>query len=520
MYHDFDSPPIPVDDRDQAPPAPLMAAPAVVGDADLLGELAADLRLHLARARDLATSGAALGDVLTEATAISATGGFSAVTHDLSATSGSLEGHAATTVDAIRSCLEVIGQLNASMEAIERDLDGLVGRAAAISDSATEIERIAHQSHMLSLNARIEAARAGEAGTGFNVVAGEVGELARRSSRLSASITGEVAEIREGLQATTASFGESRAALDESRAAVDALEVTARGITDQTVELGRVCGAVEEIAYGQVQLQDLLDRAERHGGWVREAATALEPEVRATGERVDEAWRAALGPEAAGLADGLARFEAVVADAIRAGDEAAALGLVDRLLADGAGGRSVLERVARAFDAVNVENQLSDLPTETFFLQSRVLEAVCDHLGERVDVEPEPGAPVVVLGNAFEDYHDLGRRVVALAMRAEGFRVVDLGMGVPNEAFVRAARDEGADVIGVSSLLLHTAKHVPDLKTALDAAGLGDVPVIVGGAPFVVDPGLVTRFGADGVGRTPAEAVRLVRSLVRSRRGA
>ena len=199
-------------------------------------------------------------------------------------------------------------------------------------------------------------------------------------------------------------------------------------------------------------------------------------------------------------------------------DDEQALGLVDALAAASVDGRLVLARIGRAFDAVNLSNQLEELPTEELFLQSRVLESLCDRVGEIFELEPDPGAPVVVLGNAFEDYHDLGRRIVAIAMRAEGFRVIDLGMGVPNAEFVRVAEAEDADVIGVSSLLLHTAKWIPELKRELEAAGRKDIPVIVGGAPFVVDPGLVERFGADGVGRTPAEAVRLVLSLTSSRR--
>ena len=524
MHHHFDHAHSEAEDHPSCSPAPLMADPSPLAelgqDAAQLASLAADLRLHLARACDIATSSSALGDVLDQASEVSAGGGFSAVTHDLSDKSKSLEGHAATTVEAIHSCLRVITALGESMQVIERDLGGLVERATAISSSATEIERIAHQSHMLSLNARIEAARAGEAGAGFNVVAGEVGDLARRSSRLSSSITGEVAAIREGLERTTASFHDSREALDESREAVHSLESTATGISDQTGELGRVCRDVEAIAYGQVQLQDLLDRAGRHGAWVREAAGSLRPELEATSRTVDARWRAALPADERGLVDDLDQLEAAIADAIRAGDEEAARGDVAGLLERGVDPRQVLARVGRAFDAVNVANQEEELPTEEFFLQSRVLESLCDLVDERGRVEPADDAPVVVLGNAFEDYHDLGRRIVALAMRAEGFRVIDLGMGVANAEFVRAAAAEGADVIGVSSLLLHTAKHIPGLKRELADAGLGDVPVIVGGAPFVVDPGLVKTFQADGVGRTPAEAVRLVQSLTWKRRGA
>lgn len=119
----------------------------------------------------------------------------------------------------------------------------------------------------------------------------------------------------------------------------------------------------------------------------------------------------------------------------------------------------------------------------------------------------------MLLGNAYQDYHDLGRRVIAITLRGAGFRVVDLGLGVPNEAFVEAARRERPAVIGVSTLLLHTAKHLPGLRDDLRRAGLGRVPLIAGGAPFLVDPHLRRRYGVDGVARDPVGAVRLVRHL-------
>src|SRR5690606_9974421 len=81
---------------------------------------------------------------------------------------------------------------------------------------------------------------------------------------------------------------------------------------------------------------------------------------------------------------------------------------------------------------------------------------------------------------------------------------------VPNEVFVETAIKENARVIGVSSLLLSTAKYIPQLKQELVRRGRGDIRVIVGGAPFLVDLRLRDEFGADGVGRTPQDAVRLV----------
>ena len=106
-----------------------------------------------------------------------------------------------------------------------------------------------------------------------------------------------------------------------------------------------------------------------------------------------------------------------------------------------------------------------------------------------------------------------------MAMRAQGFEVVDLGLSVANERFVETAARVGADVIGVSSLLLHTAKLIPELKRDLVRNGMERVGVIAGGAPFLVDPHLCERFGADGVGRSPADAIRLVRHLAARRKG-
>lgn len=493
-------------------PADLMAAGDALAPADL-AFLASELRAHVARTRDIAASGTALDAVLREAAAHTAEGGFSAVTQDLGTTSRALGGHADRTVEAIRACLKVIGELSDSLAVIETNLGTLVDRAAAIDSSASEIVHIASQSHMLSLNARIEAARAGEAGAGFSVVASEVGELATHTSELSTSIAGEVDAIRTGLSETIDNFQRGRAALDESRTSIHALDETARGIAAQTGELGRVCTAVEEIAYGQVQYLAKLDSAVRHGEWINEAAGALLPELSGSLRWAEDAWRASLPPGERGRVAGLEDFERVAERAIRVGDDEGALAALEALARRESDGHSVLARVGRAFDAVNVANLNEELPTEELFLQSRVLEALCDAVDRTFELAPDAAAPVVVLGNAFEDYHDLGRRIVAIAMRAEGYRVVDLGMGVANERFVEVARQERADVIGVSSLLLHTAKWIPKLKHELEAAGLAHIPVIVGGAPFVVDPGLVKQFEADGVGRTPTEAVRLVRSL-------
>ena len=68
-----------------------------------------------------------------------------------------------------------------------------------IDEMAKQILDITSQTNLLSLNASIEAARAGEAGRGFNVVAGEIGNLANSSSQTATEIQAICSETRTNI---------------------------------------------------------------------------------------------------------------------------------------------------------------------------------------------------------------------------------------------------------------------------------------------------------------------------------
>ncbi len=86
----------------------------------------------------------------------------------------------------------------------------------------------------------------------------------------------------------------------------------------------------------------------------------------------------------------------------------------------------------------------------------------------------------VVLAKFGLDGHDRGLKVIARTLRDAGMEVIYLGLRQTAETITAAARDEDADVIGISS---HNASHmtlIPDLLTAIADAGLS-TPVVVGG---------------------------------------
>ena len=112
-----------------------------------------------------------------------------------------------------------------------------------------------------------------------------------------------------------------------------------------------------------------------------------------------------------------------------------------------------------------------------------------------------------VIGNAEDDYHVLGRSMVASFLEIEGWNVVDLGCDILAPDFVDNALSVGACVIGASAMMLTTARNIAGIRNELDRRGLsGRIKLAVGGAVFAMRPELVREVGGDGTAKTALEA--------------
>jgi 5-methyltetrahydrofolate--homocysteine methyltransferase len=119
----------------------------------------------------------------------------------------------------------------------------------------------------------------------------------------------------------------------------------------------------------------------------------------------------------------------------------------------------------------------------------------------------------VVCGTVQGDLHDIGKNIVAMMLESSGFRIVDLGVDVPPEKFVRAVREQQANLVALSALLTTTMVNMRAVIEALAEAGVRDqVKVMVGGAP--VTESWAQSLGADGYGKDAPAAVALARQLV------
>lgn len=102
----------------------------------------------------------------------------------------------------------------------------------------------------------------------------------------------------------------------------------------------------------------------------------------------------------------------------------------------------------------------------------------------------------VCVGTVKGDLHDIGKNLVKLMMESKGLEVIDLGVDVLPETFVKTAIDQQCDVICCSALLTTTMSAMQEVVKKAEEAGIRDkVKIMVGGAP--VDQRFCDSIGAD-----------------------
>ena len=153
-----------------------------------------------------------------------------------------------------------------------------------------------------------------------------------------------------------------------------------------------------------------------------------------------------------------------------------------------------------------------------FFLPEMVIAATAMKAGLKV-LSPmlKPGdvesAGTVILGTAKGDIHDIGKSIVGTMLEGAGFMVTDIGVDVGPDKFVETAKENNADLIGISALLTTTMVGMEDVIKAVKEAGL-KARVMIGGASVTQE--FADKVGADGYAPDAPSAVGKAKELVKS----
>ncbi|MFI5180385.1 MAG: B12-binding domain-containing protein [Thermoanaerobaculia bacterium] len=149
---------------------------------------------------------------------------------------------------------------------------------------------------------------------------------------------------------------------------------------------------------------------------------------------------------------------------------------------------------------------------------SQIGAAIVEEMVPRFSKKPEVVGRIV-LGTSAGDFHGLGKRIVAGCLKARMIDVSDLGLNVTAERFVDEALTRDAHVIGISSMMVHTARGengARKVRQILKQRGLEEkLRIIVGGAAYRWDHDLYKSVEADAWAENGILAGDVVCSLIR-----
>src|SRR5574340_235894 len=196
--------------------------------------------------------------------------------------------------------------------------------------------------------------------------------------------------------------------------------------------------------------------------------------------------------------------------AIISGNRDAAKAATQKALEGGVDARTiVVDGIAAAMAVVGEKFRTNEFFVPELLIAQRAMKECLKLMsGAAVDY-----VGTVVIGTVKGDLHDIGKNLVAAMLEGAGFKVVDLGVDVSPEQFVKAAADNSANLIAMSALLTTTMGSMKDTVEALGKAGLaGKTKVIIGGAP--VTQSYASEIKADGYAPDAASAVDTAKSLL------
>lgn len=115
-----------------------------------------------------------------------------------------------------------------------------------------------------------------------------------------------------------------------------------------------------------------------------------------------------------------------------------------------------------------------------------------------------------IIGTVSGDLHDIGKNLVAMMIEGAGWEIIDLGVDVNTEKFLKAMNDNPGSVVGLSALLTTTMENMKKTVEAIRGTYSGS-NILVGGAPVTMD--YCQKINADFYSPDPQGAVNYLNQL-------
>jgi len=154
-----------------------------------------------------------------------------------------------------------------------------------------------------------------------------------------------------------------------------------------------------------------------------------------------------------------------------------------------AGGRPIEVIEGPLMDGMNVVGDL--FGSGKMFLpqgvkSARVMKKAVAYLLPFIEAEKKPGDAersngTIIMATVKGDVHDIGKNIVGVVLQCNNYTVIDLGVMVPAQKILDAAKEHNADIIGLSGLITPSLDEMANFAVEMEREGL-DIPLLIGGA--------------------------------------
>lgn len=196
-------------------------------------------------------------------------------------------------------------------------------------------------------------------------------------------------------------------------------------------------------------------------------------------------------------------------------DEKKSLQLAEEQIKQGTTPLEIVEQCKQGVEIVGEKYTersyfLSDLVMSEEILKG-IMEIIAPYFPD--NESDEQGQIDIIMGTIEGDIHDLGKNIVIYLLRSAGINVLDLGVDVKPDQFLKSLKETGASVLGISVLLTFSIGTVKKVIELLKETDLRDeVTVIIGGYP--VNSEVMKYTGADYYQTNADQAVSLIKQII------
>ena len=184
-------------------------------------------------------------------------------------------------------------------------------------------------------------------------------------------------------------------------------------------------------------------------------------------------------------------------EAILGGKLEQSVEVTNQAIAEGVEPQAIINGyMIKAMEEVGQRFQRGEAFVPNLLMAARAMKGSLDILKPLMKGDASTSLGKVVIGTVKGDLHDIGKNLVKMMMEGKGLKVIDLGVDVPVERFLDAARENHAQIIACSALLTTTMGEMRNIVEAVEDSELkGKVRVMIGGAP--ITQAYCDQIGAD-----------------------